>query len=45
MGDRGAQAVAAVAFGAGDIKPVDFIAGPGNVFVTEAKRQVFVPWH
>ena len=37
----GAQAVAAVAFGAGDIKPVDFIAGPGNVFVTEAKRQVF----
>jgi len=37
----GAQAVAAAAFGAGDIKPVDFIAGPGNVYVTEAKRQVY----
>ena len=37
----GAQAIAAVAFGAGDIKRVDFIVGPGNAFVTEAKRQVF----
>ena len=37
----GAQAIAAAAFGAGDIKRVDFIVGPGNAFVTEAKRQVF----
>lgn len=37
----GAQAVAALAFGAGPIKPVDKIVGPGNAFVAEAKRQVF----
>ena len=37
----GAQAVAALTFGAGDLKPVDKIVGPGNAFVTEAKRQVF----
>lgn len=37
----GAQAVAALAFGAGRLKPVDKIVGPGNAFVAEAKRQVF----
>jgi histidinol dehydrogenase len=37
----GAQAVAALAFGAGPIAPVDKIVGPGNAFVTAAKRQVY----
>ena len=41
----GAQGVAALAYGAGDgdggIKPVDFICGPGNLFVALAKRRAF----
>jgi histidinol dehydrogenase len=37
----GAQAVAALAYGAGPIKPVDKIVGPGNAWVTAAKRLVF----
>lgn len=37
----GAQAIAALAYGTETIKPVDFIAGPGNAFVAEAKKQVF----
>ncbi|MEM9899299.1 MAG: histidinol dehydrogenase, partial [Pseudomonadota bacterium] len=37
----GAQAIAALAFGADPIEPVDVIVGPGNAFVAEAKRQVF----
>jgi histidinol dehydrogenase len=37
----GAQAIAAMAFGTESIKKVDIIVGPGNAFVTEAKRQVF----
>lgn len=37
----GAQAVAAMACGTRRIQPVDKIFGPGNVYVTEAKRQVF----
>ncbi|MCI4645707.1 MAG: histidinol dehydrogenase [Hyphomonadaceae bacterium] len=37
----GAQAVAALAYGAGDLAPVDKIVGPGNAWVAEAKRQVF----
>jgi histidinol dehydrogenase len=36
----GAQAVAALAFGTTSIQAVDRIVGPGNVYVTEAKRQV-----
>ncbi len=36
----GAQAVAAMAYGTETVKPVDFIAGPGNVFVALAKAQV-----
>lgn len=37
----GAQAVAALAYGAGRLAPVDKIVGPGNAYVAEAKRQVF----
>lgn len=36
----GAQAVAAMAFGTESINKVDKIFGPGNAYVTEAKRQV-----
>ncbi len=36
----GVQAVAAMAFGTETIKPVFKIVGPGNKWVTEAKRQV-----
>lgn len=37
----GAQAVAALAFGTSSIKRVDKIVGPGNIFVTLAKKEVF----
>ena len=37
----GAQAIAALAFGTKAIPRVDKIVGPGNMYVTEAKRQVF----
>lgn len=37
----GAHAVAALAFGTASIARVDKIVGPGNVYVAEAKRQVF----
>jgi len=37
----GAQAVGALAFGTKTIPKVDKIVGPGNQYVTEAKRQVF----
>ena len=36
----GAQAIAALAFGAGDIPKVGKICGPGNAFVAEAKNYV-----
>jgi len=36
----GAQAIAALAYGTESVAPVDVIVGPGNRFVTEAKRQV-----
>ncbi|USD64353.1 histidinol dehydrogenase [Vibrio sp. SCSIO 43136] len=36
----GAQAVAAMAYGTESVTKVDKIFGPGNAFVTEAKRQV-----
>ncbi len=36
----GAQAIAALAYGTQSIPPVDMIVGPGNQYVTEAKRQV-----
>ena len=37
----GAQAIAALAFGTETIPPVDKIVGPGNAYVTAAKREVF----
>ncbi|MEZ5939182.1 MAG: histidinol dehydrogenase [Hyphomonadaceae bacterium] len=37
----GAQAVAALAYGAGPLHPVDKIVGPGNAYVAAAKRIVF----
>ena len=37
----GAQAIAALAFGAGQIRAVDKIVGPGNRYVAAAKRLVF----
>jgi histidinol dehydrogenase len=37
----GAQAVAALAHGAGPIRPVDKIVGPGNAYVTAAKRRLY----
>lgn len=36
----GAQAIAAMAFGTKSVPKVDKIFGPGNAYVTEAKRQV-----
>lgn len=36
----GAQAVAALALGTSSIKPVNKVFGPGNSFVTEAKKQL-----
>jgi len=37
----GAQAVAALAYGTATVKKVDKITGPGNIYVTAAKRQVY----
>ncbi len=37
----GVQALAAMAYGALGIEPVDMIVGPGNAYVAEAKRQLF----
>jgi histidinol dehydrogenase len=37
----GAQAIAALAYGTETVDPVDVIVGPGNLYVQEAKRQVF----
>ncbi|MEH3159003.1 MAG: histidinol dehydrogenase [Sphingomonas taxi] len=37
----GAQAIAALAYGAGRIAAVDVVTGPGNAWVAEAKRQVY----
>lgn len=37
----GAQAIAAFSYGTEQIKPVNLIVGPGNSFVTEAKRQCY----
>ncbi|KAF2158256.1 histidinol dehydrogenase [Myriangium duriaei CBS 260.36] len=37
----GVQAVAAMATGTETMRKVDFIAGPGNAFVADAKRQLF----
>lgn len=37
----GAQAIAALAYGTSTIPRVDVVAGPGNIYVTLAKREVF----
>jgi histidinol dehydrogenase len=37
----GAQSIAALAYGTAAIAPVDKITGPGNIYVTLAKKQVF----
>jgi len=37
----GAQAIAAFAFGTESVEKVDKIVGPGNIFVTAAKKEVF----
>jgi histidinol dehydrogenase len=34
----GAQAIAMFAYGAGPCRPVDLVTGPGNIYVTAAKR-------
>jgi histidinol dehydrogenase len=36
----GAQAIAALAYGTESVQAVDVLAGPGNLYVQEAKRQV-----
>lgn len=37
----GVYGIAAAAYGTQTVDPVSFIAGPGNAYVTEAKKQVF----
>ncbi len=37
----GVQALAMLAYGVEGLEPVDLIAGPGNMYVAEAKRQLF----
>lgn len=37
----GAQSIAAFSYGTEHIRPVDLIVGPGNQYVTEAKRQCY----
>ncbi|HYM66775.1 MAG TPA: histidinol dehydrogenase [Patescibacteria group bacterium] len=37
----GAQAIAALAYGTASIPRVDVVVGPGNIFVTLAKKEVF----
>ena len=37
----GAQAIAALAYGAGDLLPTDVVVGPGNAFVAAAKKMVY----
>ncbi|MCB1362967.1 MAG: histidinol dehydrogenase [Rhodobacteraceae bacterium] len=39
----GVQGIAAMAFGMFGCTPADMLAGPGNPFVAEAKRQLFGP--
>ncbi|MEY8349736.1 histidinol dehydrogenase [Bacillus cereus] len=41
----GAQAIAALAYGTESIPKVDKIVGPGNIYVTFAKREVFGAVH
>lgn len=41
LGVGGAQSIAALAYGAGDVPPCDVVVGPGNAWVTAAKQLVF----
>lgn len=41
LGVGGAQAIAALAYGAGDVPACDMVVGPGNAWVTAAKQLVF----
>lgn len=41
FGIGGAQAIGAMAYGTESVPPVDTICGPGNLFVTLAKKQVY----
>ena len=41
FGIGGAQAIAAMAYGTETVPAVDMLCGPGNVFVTAAKRMLF----
>lgn len=41
FGVGGVQAIGAMTHGAGDVEPVDLIVGPGNLFVTLAKKEVY----
>ena len=41
LGVGGAHAIAALAFGAGEVPACDVVVGPGNAYVTAAKRLVF----
>ena len=40
----GVQAVAAMAIGTQSIQSVEMLVGPGNMFVAEAKRQLYGGW-
>ncbi len=40
-GAGGVQAVGAMAYGAGSVPKADVVAGPGNIYVTLAKKEVF----
>jgi len=37
----GVQAIGSMALGSQSVEPVDMLVGPGNVYVAEAKRQLF----
>lgn len=37
----GVQALGAMAYGTESLEPVDFLVGPGNAYVAEAKKQLF----
>ena len=37
----GVQAIAMMALGTENVKPIDMLVGPGNAFVAEAKRQLY----
>ncbi len=41
FGVGGVQAIAAMSYGAGEIPSVDLVVGPGNLYVTLAKKEVY----